>query len=169
MKNLILLFIAFLIVGCPPVVDNGDTADTDTTATDDIPADSMITDSTVTDTAITDTTITDTTATDTTTTDITDTTEVIDTTEADTTVTDTIFDPATIKEDNNKYDSKINKDKKHSYFLLHFSCPVCEGNRYTDSNFKNENGYQKLDRRCLDCNSEFKVKRKRDFYEIKPK
>lgn len=142
--NLTVVFIAFIIIGCPPVIENGET-DTDTTATDSIPVDTIVTDTTFADTTITDTTVTD------------------------TTIADTTLNPTEILEDKNKYDSKINKDKKHSYFQLYFNCPVCEGNRYTDDNFKNENGYQKLDRRCLDCNSEFKVKRKRDFYEIKPK
>lgn len=142
--NLTVVFIAFIIAGCPPIIENGET-DTDTTATDSIPVDTVIIDTTFTDTTVTDTIVTDTLATDT----------IIE-----------IIDTTTIK---NKYETEINKLKKHSYFQLYFKCPACNGNRYTDDNIKMEDGYQKLDRRCLSCNSEFKIKRKKDFYEIKPK
>ena len=153
----LLLFISFLILGCPPVIDNGDDNDTDTTATDSIPIDTTITDTVITDTTITDSIITDTTIIDTT---VTDTVIVI----SDTTVTDTVT-----KEFRNKYDSKINKEKKRSYFLLYFKCPACNESNYTDYDIKLKDGYQEFYRRCLKCNAEFKIKRKRDFYEIKPK
>lgn len=153
----LLLFIVFLIVGCPPVIDNGDNNDTDTTVTDSIPVDTTITDTVITDTTITDSTITDTTETDTTSIDTTDTT--------DTAITDT----STVKEIKNKYETALNKEKKRSYFQLYFSCPVCSAKNYTDFNIKFEDGYQKFDRKCLKCLSEFKIKRKKNFYECKPK
>lgn len=141
MKKVILLFIAFLIVGCPPVVENGDNNNTDTTATDSIPVDTIPADTTITDSTITD---------------------IIDTGIV-------ITDTSTVKEIKNKYETALNKEKKRSYFQLFWECPVCNAKRYTDSNIKMDGDYQKLDRKCLNCFAEFKIKRKKDFYECKPK
>ncbi len=176
MKKLLILFLAFTIIGCPPVIDNGDTDPTDTTATDSIPVDTVITDTTVIDTTITDTLVTDTiieiidtTEADTTVTDTTGTIELIDIIEADTTVTDTVFDPTIIKEDRNKYETDLNKEKKRSYFQLYWKCPACNENNYNDFNQKMEGDKQKFTRQCLnlECLKHFEIKRKKDYFEQK--
>lgn len=68
----------------------------------------------------------------------------------------------------NKYESKISKEKKQSFDYLFWECPECSAKKYTDSNIKMVDDEQELTRECLKCNTKYKIKRKKGFYECEP-
>ncbi len=73
------------------------------------------------------------------------------------------------KEIKSQYETKITKDKKYSYEQLYWKCPSCNKSYYDDSDFKMDGDKQKFNRQCLECLSWFEIKRKKNFYECKPK